>query len=136
MPALSDKVPNLVKLMNTAFPEAEVTGYRPLIEGLELPDLKDRHVLAAAIKCGAQIIVTENLRDFPQDYLAEFDIEALTADQFLTTALDLFPYDGLQAVKSSRQRLKDISASHFAMDLVAKGLPLLSANLRDKLDFI
>jgi hypothetical protein len=42
-----------------------VSGYEPLIEGLKLPDPDDRHVLAAAVKAGAQVIVTRNLRDFP-----------------------------------------------------------------------
>ncbi len=137
-PDLIEKIPRLVSTMNTAFPEASIAGYGRLIDSLELPDENDRHVLAAAIRCGAQIIVTDNLKDFPNDYLAEFDVEALTADQFLTTALDLFPYDGLQAIKAVRERLQDpsISASAFVMDLAAKGLPLLAANLRDKRGFI
>ena len=54
------------------FPEALVTGYEPLIEALTLPDPDDRHVLAAAILCGAQQIITENLADFPEDALAPF----------------------------------------------------------------
>ena len=52
-------------LMNVAVPDCLVTRYEPLIEGLQLPDPDDRHVLAAAIQCGAQIIVTKNLIDFP-----------------------------------------------------------------------
>ncbi|WP_372922232.1 PIN domain-containing protein [Roseovarius sp.] len=137
-PDLIEKIPALVAKMNTAFPEANVSGYEQLSASLKLPDPNDLHVLAAAIRCGAQIIVTDNLRDFPNDYLAEFDLEALTADHFLTSALDLFPYDGLQAVKAVRERLKDpsISRSAFVMDLAAKGLPLLAASLRDKRDFI
>jgi hypothetical protein len=35
-----------------------VIGYEPLIESLQLPDPDDRHALAAAIKSGAQVIVT------------------------------------------------------------------------------
>lgn len=48
--------------MEKAFPEAEVTGYEPLIAGMQ-NDPKDRHVVAAAVKAGAQVIVTLNLRD-------------------------------------------------------------------------
>lgn len=41
-------------LMNRAAPDCLVTGYEHLIEGLDLPDLDDRHVLAAAIRANAQ----------------------------------------------------------------------------------
>lgn len=56
-------------LMNEAIPDVLVTGYEPLIGILDLPDPDDRHVLAAAIKVGAQMIVTDNLRAFrPTDW--------------------------------------------------------------------
>ncbi len=48
---------------NTAFPDAMVINYESLIEGLKLPDEKDRHVLAAAIKTNANVIVSNNLKD-------------------------------------------------------------------------
>jgi hypothetical protein len=51
--------------MNKAVRDCLVTGHEPLTEGLKLPDPDDRHVLAAAIKAGAQVIVTRNLKDFP-----------------------------------------------------------------------
>jgi len=50
--------------MNQAVPDALVTGYEPLISNLELPDAYDKHVLAAAIRAGAQAIITFNLKDF------------------------------------------------------------------------
>jgi predicted nucleic acid-binding protein len=78
-------------LMNEAIPDVLVTGYEPLIEVLDLPDPDDRHVLAAAIKVGAQMIVTDNLRDFPDDRLDPWDIEARSADQFLHAMVDLAP---------------------------------------------
>lgn len=51
-------------LMIEAVPDCLVTGYEPLVEAIELPDQDDRHV-AAAIRCNAEVIVTNNLRDFP-----------------------------------------------------------------------
>ncbi|WP_340686272.1 PIN domain-containing protein [Amycolatopsis coloradensis] len=58
------------QLMNAAVRDCLVTGYEPLVTTLELPDLDDRHVLAAAIKAQARVIVTENLRDFPKGFSA------------------------------------------------------------------
>lgn len=72
-----------------AFPDALVDNYEPLVNSLELPDEKDRHVLAAAIKTNANIIVTNNLKDFPAVYLARFGLTAKTADDFITDTIDL-----------------------------------------------
>jgi predicted nucleic acid-binding protein len=59
-----DKLDRLRQLMNEAVRDCLVSGYEPLIEGLKLPDPADRHVLAAAIKAGAQVSVTSNLKHF------------------------------------------------------------------------
>ena len=53
--------------IDAAVPDCLVRNYRGIAKGLELPDENDRHVLAAAIKAGAQVIVTCNLRDFPAE---------------------------------------------------------------------
>ncbi len=82
-----------------AFPDALVENYEPLIDGLQLSDLKDRHVLAAAIKTNASIIVTNNLKDFPDDYLASFGLKAKSADDFITDIIDLNPDQALIAFK-------------------------------------
>jgi len=74
---------------NLAFPDALVTKYNGLIKGLTLPDPKDCHVLAAAIKCNANVIVTNNLKDFPTEYLASFGVDVKSADDFLTDIIDL-----------------------------------------------
>ena len=58
------------QLMEQALPDALVTGYEHLIDSIELPDRDDRHVLAAAVRCGASVIVTLNLGDFPSESLA------------------------------------------------------------------
>jgi len=58
------------ELMKAAIPDWEITGFEDLIEDLELPDPDDRHVLAAAIRKSAQILVTSNVKDFPSSALA------------------------------------------------------------------
>jgi predicted nucleic acid-binding protein len=84
---------------NTAFPDALVKNYSGLIDSLELPDPKDRHVLAAAIKTNANVIVTNNIKDFPKEYLASFGLTAKTADDFLTDIIDLNPEQAVKAFK-------------------------------------
>lgn len=72
-----------------AFPDALVKNYESLVDSLILPDQKDRHVLAAAIKTNANVIVTNNIKDFPKDYLSSFGLTAKTADDFLTDTIYL-----------------------------------------------
>lgn len=93
--------------MERAFPEAYVTGYAGLEAGLELPDPDDRHVLAAAITTSAQVIVTENLKDFPSEALAPFDIDAIAADEFISDAIELDPLAAVVALRRMRERFKN-----------------------------
>ena len=74
-------------LMNQSIRDVLVTGFEPLEAILQLPDHDDRHVLAAAIRARAQMIVTANVRDFPPDELSTWGIEATHPDSFL---VDLF----------------------------------------------
>lgn len=78
-------------LMNRAIPDVLVIGYEGLVPGLDLPDPDDRHVLAAAIRAGAQVIVSANLSDFPSEKLAAYAIDAQHPDEFVMHLLDLAP---------------------------------------------
>lgn len=91
------------KLMNDAIRDVLVTGYESLIEVVDLPDPDDRHVLAVAIKANAQVIVTDNIRHFPQDKLSAWNIEAQTADDFVQDLIDL----SRQTVYAQVQRMAD-----------------------------
>jgi predicted nucleic acid-binding protein len=79
------------ELMCEAVADCLVTGYEPLVDGLTLPDPDDRHVLAAAIRCSAVVIVTSNLKDFPPSALEPFNIEAQGPDQFVLDLVNLAP---------------------------------------------
>ncbi len=81
------KAVRLLTAMSTSFPEAVVTDYEHLIDAMR-NDPKDRHVVAAAVKAGAQVVVTENLRDFTA---LPDSVEAQTADEFLCNLFDLNP---------------------------------------------
>ena len=93
-----------IQVMDGAFPEALVRQYEDLIEALQLPDIDDRHVLAAAIRGGAKVIVTENLRDFPSVILEQYGLDALTADEFVLNALEICPADAVKALERMRLR--------------------------------
>lgn len=102
-----------VNVANNAFPDALVSNYEGLIAILKLPDEKDRHVLAAAIKSNANVIVTNNLKDFPDDYLTSFDIRAKSADDFLTDIIDLNPEIAIKAFKEMVLNRKNPNMDEF-----------------------
>jgi predicted nucleic acid-binding protein len=79
-----------IQVMRQSFEDAEVQGYEALIPSMTNAD-KDRHVLAAAVHCGAAAIVTNNIRHFPMESLIAYEIEPLTPDQFLLHQLHLEP---------------------------------------------
>jgi predicted nucleic acid-binding protein len=78
-------------LMNSHVRDCLITGYESLIACLQLPDPKDRHVLAAAIQGGVDVIVTFNLKDFPPQALTPYDIEVQHPDEFIACVIDLKP---------------------------------------------
>lgn len=94
-------------LMNDSVPDCLIEGYRSLIAGLTLPDPDDRHVLAAAIRAGAGVIVTFNLRDFPPADLELYGIEAQHPDEFIMHLFDLDPGAVCTAAKNQRQTLRN-----------------------------
>lgn len=68
-----------------------VVGYERWIDQVEVPDANDAHVVAAAIECGATTIVTSNLKDFPAERLARFEVEAVDPDAFVMRCIDANP---------------------------------------------
>ena len=95
-----------VALMDKAMPDAVVTGHEQLISSLTLPDPDDRHVLAAAIRCNASVIVTFNERDFPAKALEPFGIETQHPDDFVEYLFDLDQAAVVSAAQRQRQQLQ------------------------------
>lgn len=95
------------KNMCVAFEEASVEGFELLEPALVSINEKDRHVLAAAIKTSASVIVTDNLSDFPRDYCATFDVEPLSADSFFADCISLSPSGTMATLRVMRVRLKN-----------------------------
>lgn len=95
------------ELMDKAIPDALVAGHEALADSLQLPDPGDRHVLAAAIRCGASVIVTFNEKDFPSEALDPFGIEAQHPDLFVDNLFDLDPAAVISAAQRQRGQLKN-----------------------------
>ena len=68
--------------MQTALQDATVDGYESLVPALhELGS--DAHVVAAAVFAQADVIVTSNIRDFPDRLLEPYGLAAQLPDDFL-----------------------------------------------------
>lgn len=93
-------------LMNSHVRDCLVVEYEGLVPSLTLPDPGDCHVLAAAIKGEADIIVTSNLGDFPKTILNQYGIEAQHPDDFISKLIDLDPLKVVTAAETCRKRLK------------------------------
>lgn len=137
-PEIEKHIQRTRTLMDTAIPDALVTDYESLIDGITLPDPGDSHVLASAIKCGAQIIVTANLKDFPQAYLAPYGIEAIHPDEFVEHQFGLNQGAVIACAKRIRARLQnpEKSAEEYLEILCSSRLPVTAGLLREFIELI
>jgi hypothetical protein len=117
--------------MRRSFPDALVTGYESLIDGMT-NDPKDRHVLAAAVRANAEVVVTFNIRDFPEAALKPYDILAVHPDDFLLDQLDLYPGLTIDVLEQQAAAYRREPATLTALLplLERTGLPRFTAELR------
>ena len=115
-----------------AFDDALVTGWEGLEAGISLPDSDDRHVVAAAIRVGAQAIVTFNVRDFPGTTLSALGLEAVHPDDFLLDQLDLSPPTILQVIReqAGHTRQPRLTPQDLAELLSRAGVPNFADEIR------
>jgi len=118
------------KLMDNAIRDCLVEGYEHLIPTLTLPDPNDRHILAAAIHCRADVIVTQNLRDFPASELSNYRIRAQHPDDFI------FELMGREVVETARKRRANLeiegypqTVDEYLATLKRNGLAQVAAEL-------
>ncbi|MHA7817961.1 MAG: PIN domain-containing protein [Pseudohaliea sp.] len=127
-----EKLEQVRALMDAHVRDALVTGYEPLIDTLDLPDPDDRHVLAAAIRCNADAIVSFNLKDFPTDALAPYGIDVLHPDDFICYQVAMAPAVCCEALRRQRLALRNpaFSVSDFLATLQKQQLPQTVSRLR------
>lgn len=137
-PEKREQIQAAVEAMEEAIPDCLVMGYEHLIEGLNLPDSNDRHVLAAAIAGHADAIITWNEKDFPRDVLDSFGIELQTPDEFVLNQIMLRGTIALTAIKAMRERWArpEVSAMALVELFEKRGLPQTAAHLRDVVGLI
>ena len=92
-----DAVDHRISAMNDAFPDAVVSDYESLLPQMTC-DANDRHVLAAAVRGGAEVVVTFNLKHFPSASLSMWNLSVVPPDDFLLDQLDLYPDSVIDAV--------------------------------------
>lgn len=116
-----------VSNMQRYFPDAEIQGYESLISSMDNHP-KDRHVLAAAVRANADLIVTFNLKDFPKESLEPYDIRAVHPDIFLCDQFDLNPQKVKQIAQEIVQDMNNPAITHeeYLMGLRKVGLPKFS----------
>ena len=96
-----------IQVMRDYFPEAIVSVLEDLSAALScIPDPKDRHVLAAAIRGGAQAIVTSNVKHFPANCLGQYDVVCQSPDEFLVHQFHLNPDLVLQKLDEQAASIK------------------------------
>ena len=127
------------ELMDQAVDDCLISGYESLIDSLSiLPDPKDRHILAAAIKGRADVIITYNLKDFPVEVLNRYEIEVQHPDTFIKHIIDLKPEKVCLAVKIIRRRLRkpQQSTDDYLMTLAKLKLPQTIEFLANRTELI
>jgi predicted nucleic acid-binding protein len=119
--------------MNETVLDCLVEDFDELIPALTLPDPDDRHVLAAAIRARADVIVTANLKDFPSDVLDRYGIDAQHPDEFVRYLIDLAPGQVCFAVKMHRASLKNPpkTVAEYLDTLARQSLPETVSALRE-----
>ena len=110
---------HLVGELEAYFADVWVEGYEPLMPVMG-NDPKDRHVLAAAVRCGAQTIVTFNLKDFPETALAPWNVEAQSPDDFLIHQYHLNP---AVVIHKLREQAAQHGGSVRLLEIHSKALP-------------
>jgi hypothetical protein len=128
----ADQLNRTRALMDSAIPDCLVEGYEEIIAGLTLPDLNDRHVLAAAIHSASDAIVTFNLKDFPKNYLAKYQIDLMHPDDFIFHQFGLDNAAVLVAAQRCRGRLRNPTktAAEYLDTLEKQSLPKTVGELR------
>lgn len=120
-----------IALLRGRFPAAEAAHDGTRAIDLHLPDPADRHVIEAAIAGRADLIVTANLRDFPQRDMAGLGLRILHPDAFLLALNADHPACVHDAVERARSRAAVAGGAMSAAQMLRRSrLPRLAKATR------
>ncbi len=121
------------QLMDSEIRDCLVTGFEHLIDGLNLPSLRERHVLAAAIRCSADAVITKNADRFPQEILDIYAIETIHPDDFIYLQIDMEPARCCHVFNQQRTALKapELNVDSFLNTLLQQELPQTVSKLKE-----
>jgi len=131
VPLTDDKIVNLINLLQDAFPNAVVTGYKSFIDGISVKDRNDRHVVAAAIRGGCEVIVSNNVKDFAG--AETYNIDVQHPDVFLFHHYALEPNKTIQAINEHIASMKKppLNSELYLERLTRAGAVALADKLRE-----
>ncbi len=126
-----DAVTHRIREMRRSFPDAEVRGYEPLVDDMTC-EPKDRHVLSAAVRGNAEVLITFNTPDFPEKSTSAYDITIVHPDDFLLDLLDLYPGDVMSALRTQARGYKnpEMGVEDLLGRLAAAGVTRFAAEAR------
>lgn len=128
------KAQRLIDVIKEQFASGLVTHHGSLIASMP-NDEKDRHVLAAAVASKAQIIVTQNLKDFPQSLLDPFDVEAQSPDEFLVNLLYFNTEHMCQIMLEQARELRNPPRTVFeVLNTLTQHVPMFATLARQALE--
>jgi predicted nucleic acid-binding protein len=112
-------------MMDRAVLDCLVTGYEDLENTLSLPDPDDRHILAAAVKTRADIILTFNAGDFPKNVVRALGIEICHPDAFLQNLFEISQDLFIQSVREDFRHYTSpaLAFADYVEDLRKAGVP-------------
>ncbi|WP_278235011.1 PIN domain-containing protein [Isoptericola sp. AK164] len=125
-----DRARRRVDAMRRAFPDALVENHESLIAAMT-NDPKDRHVLAAAVRADAALLVTANVKDFPPASVDPYDIDVVHPDDFLLDQLELDHSGVLTCLREQRAAYRDPAMDvHQFYEMLSGTVPLFARAAR------
>lgn len=130
---LEAQAQKLARVIKEKFTEGFITTHKQLIASMPINE-RDRHVLAAAVASEAQVIVTQNLKDFPARILDRFDIKAQSPDEFLMDLFDLNSEQMMQIIIEQASELRNPPKTvSEVLDALTQHAPKFVSLIRQKL---
>lgn len=117
--------------LKATFPEAIVSDFEHIIPHLK-NDEKDRHVLASAIHANSSLVLTFNLKEFPNFALEPWNVEACHPQDYLTTLYEMEPVQLVSRISAIAAKRK-MDQLDLLLKL-GKSLPNFASRLIDDLD--